>query len=276
MTATDLKARPVPFLKTFFDPAAKGIELYPAPVARPFARIYGEPEIQNAYKNENGDVLFNTGSSDWYVLSAGSKEAYQLPQTGFGGSSKKFETSFSSELNREQSAKLKVNEDEGMASIKTSFDEMNLTILSDDKKTALLQSILNDEILCIGLPDVRDIEQALQLPNGDYMIVSCNRTDYAYETLRMFTGSSLDNLREIEMTDVQRYRDGGSTYYVSKEGTIFSPTPFKGNAATTWTPEGTGQAIELTKLDKDKVAQEIGNKDTRIKGAKTWAEYTQG
>jgi len=275
MTATNLKARPVPLLSTFFDPAAQGTELYAARVIRPFVRSYSEPKIQNAYKNNNGDVLFSTGFSDWYVLAAGSKEAYQLAQTGFAGSSVEFGASFSNELGRDQSARLEVNEDEGLASIKASFDEMKLEILSDDEKTALLQSILNNEISCIGLPDVRDIEEALQLPNGDYMIVSCNKTYYAYETLRIFTGSSLDNLREIEMMDVQRLRDGGTTWYVAKEGTLFTPA-LQENASITWTPKGSDTAIELTKLDVNKVAQEIGRNDTRIKGAKTWAEYTNG
>lgn len=279
MTSTELKARPVPFLKTFFKLAAEGMVDYPAPaIENPLQRSVGQPTVNNAYKNKDGSVIFSigrTGFSDWYVMAPNGSEAYKIPQLGFAGSSKEFKISFSDELDIEKSVELIVNEDEGLASAKTSFDEITLEILAEGDKEKLLQSIVDGDITFVGLPDVRDVEQALKLPSDDYIVVSRNKVDYSYGSLRIFTGSSLNNLREIEVIDVQRLRDGGTTFYVTKEGTLFCPSRYKGNIAATWTPKGQDQAIKVEKLDQDAIEQEIGNTDTRICGVKTWAEYSK-
>lgn len=273
MSTKEIKARPVPLLKSFLTPNTKEIELYPAPTIDIFVNSYGDPEISNAYKNENGDILFSTSFfTDWYILTTDNNSAYKLPVAGYGGTDIEFNVSLTHELDKEKNLQLNVNKNEGKAFIGTSFDDMKLEILSDDEKTKLCQSILNNEISCIGLPEVRDIEEALQFPNGDYLVVSCNKIDYEYETLHMFTGSSLDSLRQITINNVERFRDGGTTFYMTDEGILYTPFQGKGEDST-WTPEGSEENVKLTILDCKEMAQEIGNKDKRICGVITWNEY---
>lgn len=117
-----MQARPVPVLKTFFEPSAQKMKLYPAPVVDPFEPGFGEPVVNSAYRNQQGDVILNVGYVGWYILDAESSTAYKLPRGGYSGSQMKFEASFTNELDNgyDEAARLEVNETEGQASMKAS------------------------------------------------------------------------------------------------------------------------------------------------------------
>ena len=267
-----IKQRPatVPFGKD------EGKTSYPAKVIEnPFASRFGpeEIDIDNAYRNKNGDILLST-THDWYVMPKGGKEAYKIKSTGTATTSSGNEgiiggkVTFATDVMGKNSGILKIDENTRQAS----FDGQPLSTLSAQERSELLESSKKTTTF-LGLPDVREIEQALQLPDKTYLIVSASKTDYSYDTLRVFKGKDLKHLEEIPVTDVQCFRDGGTTYYKTKEGTLFSPTPFERDKATTWTPADSKEPIELKKLDRNKISKEIGESDTRIIGIKTWDEY---
>ncbi len=242
---------------------------YPATVINPFGPDYdGEPRIEHAFRNAQGDTIFSTDDvSHWYVMPKGSHEAYAIKQRGFGGNSEQFETSFSTDLSGSHEIKLTVD------ARGARMDNEPLTPLNNSEKAALLASSRNGKTSFVGIPEVRSIEESVRLPNGNYMIVSANETDYQYGTLRMYEGPSLNNLREVPMTDVNRLRDGGTTYYKTNEGTLFVPTPLDQGVASTWTPAGSQTAMNVQTLNRDAISRQIGNSDPRLVGAQTWEQH---
>lgn len=75
----------------------------------------------------------------------------------------------------------------------------------------------------------------------DYFIVVTNSEDRTY---RMYVGSSGDAVREVTVFDLQRLRDGGTTYIFTSEGTFFAPSPLR---APAWGPGADGSCQWPTK-----------------------------
>ncbi len=268
MSDAIFKPRPatIPFGKD------EGKTAYPAKVVEsPFDK--DAPEIANAYSNKNGDIIFSANFSDWYVLPKDGKEAYKIATTGtattsIGGRIVDGEVSFSTDVKGKNESTLKIDE----ATKQASFDGAPVNTLSVEDKAELLKSSKKN-IKFLGFPDVRTIENAFQLPDGNHLIVSANaaHSEYSYDTLRVFKGKDLKDLKEIPVTGIERYRDGGTTYYKTKEGTLFSPIGRDKNP--TWMPVDSDEPITLKKLDTGAISKQIGEADTRIIGIKTWDEY---
>lgn len=155
-----------------------------------------------------------------------------------------------------------------------------LTPYAEAEKSALLKSILEKKITFIGLPDHRAVLCAAQFDNGDYLIVTYNQGNFTLASLKLFKGSSLDNLKEISLIGERE-----EPFYQTTEGTLYLPR-FGGNAAPKWQPASQAStpvdrdpeswnskyfpAEPLRKLDADELAGQIT--DTRIVGFKTWTQ----
>ncbi|MFI5240687.1 MAG: hypothetical protein ACHQUB_03185 [Candidatus Saccharimonadia bacterium] len=101
---------------------------------------------------------------------------------------------------------------------------------------------------------IRVPEYLFALPDGEIIYVSADMHHYTYKTFRFFIGPPA-SLREVPVLRVDRYRDGGTTYVRTEEGTLFSPTRYarEGHAAkAAWTPTD-GDAIVLRQLDHSQV-----------------------
>jgi hypothetical protein len=121
----------------------------------------------------------------------------------------------------------------------------------DGKTYEMDESVGEIHIDVVPLPNVRQPEYLFQMPDGQYIYVSADKYRYSYESFRLFIGK-MREMKPIPITDVQRMRDGGTTYVETNLGILYSPTPFRVNEPATWELLATKQKIELTKLDPKK------------------------
>lgn len=160
---------------------------------------------------------------------------YELKQTGFGGTSIKHSVHFD-DPHHNRSGQFEL--DEG-------------TLTWNGKVFKLTET--PPEINPIPLPTVREAEYLFRLDDGTYIYVSHDKYKYGYETFKLFAGPA-DHLEEIPINNVERYRDGGTTYVKTDKGTLFSPTPFDKKAKPTWDGE------KVKELDLKKfLIEENGN-----------------
>lgn len=83
----------------------------------------------------------------------------------------------------------------------------------------------------VQLPDLRQLEYLVISEDGSVVIyVSASFYEYSYKSFRLFIGDG-ETMREVKVQDVIRYRDGGTTYIETDEGTFYSPAP-KRNASS--------------------------------------------
>jgi hypothetical protein len=93
-----------------------------------------------------------------------------------------------------------------------------------------------DEINAIPLPTIREAEYLFKLRGGLYIYVSHDKYNFSYESFKLFLGKPTQ-MKEIPVLDVQRYRDGGTTYIKTDKGILYSPTPFNKELKPTWDGE---------------------------------------
>lgn len=83
----------------------------------------------------------------------------------------------------------------------------------------------------VPLPPDRRPEYLFRNPDAFVIYVSDAKYRASYETFRLFMGNEPPNaaglwsLRPVEIVDVARYRDGGTTYVRTVEGVLYSPAP---------------------------------------------------
>lgn len=80
------------------------------------------------------------------------------------------------------------------------------------------------EAKIIPLPFARATQYLCQTEDGTFIYVSADKYDFTYGSFRLFIGDGT-TMREVPIRDVQRYRDGGTTYIETAEETFFSPAP---------------------------------------------------
>ena len=88
----------------------------------------------------------------------------------------------------------------------------------------------------------RKPEYLLLFPDGRFLYVSADSENYSYESFRLFVGYGAE-LREVPITKVERFRDGGTTYIYTSQGTLYSPRRLSKEAKPTWND------VELERLD---------------------------
>lgn len=171
-----------------------------------------------SFQAEDGAVVVYPDGFGWEVLfSPDGEKFFKLHRTGFGGSSEKHHISYE-DPHRNRRGDI--------------YREGNQ--LTMDGK--VFKKVGNrPEVDPIPLPIVRVPEYLfLHETSGDvYIYVSADKYNNSYESFKLFIGNG-DNMRELPVRHVERYRDGGTTYIETDEGTLFSPTPFDQDAKATW------------------------------------------
>ncbi len=71
----------------------------------------------------------------------------------------------------------------------------------------------------------RKVEYFCKCENGNFIYVSADKHNFSYESFRLFVGKG-KKMREVQIKNVNRYRDGGTTFIETSKGTFFSPSPF--------------------------------------------------
>lgn len=72
-----------------------------------------------------------------------------------------------------------------------------------------------------------------RLPDDCFLYVSVDSTDEGYTSFRLFLGEPT-SMRRVEVRNVERHRDGGTTYVSTDEGELYSPTTFNKRLVATW------------------------------------------
>ena len=103
------------------------------------------------------------------------------------------------------------------------------------------------EIDVMPLPKIRKLEYLFRLPDGRHIYVSADKLNYSYESFKFFIGEPY-KMVAVQIKEVSRLRDGGTTDIVTAEGELHSPTPFRGDEAATWTDKQL-EKVKLKKLD---------------------------
>lgn len=88
-------------------------------------------------------------------------------------------------------------------------------------------------ISAVPLPHIRVPEKLFSLPGGGFVYVSADKYNYQYETLRLFVGSG--TLKSVPITNVERFRDGGTTIIHVKGGSLYWPSPTASLAGSDFT-----------------------------------------
>lgn len=287
---TEFNPRQLPSLRPFFSAVVRpraGDNVYSAAVVDKTAGGAALPPVKTAFKNGRGDILFVQGF-DWHLMMYGSNTAQALHSAaGSQFQQDAFEASFLDELTGQRIATLRYDSAAGVCALQGLTGQLHgfdhhviaqLWPLSDSAKAQLSADIAARKITFVALPEKREVETALRAENGDYFIISNARTAKGYEGYRLFTGPSLDDLREIAITNIMRFRDGGTTYYRTAEGTLYTPTAFNPDLAPKWAA-GEGKhndldkagspGITLAPLDRAEIGAALAQ-DTRITGMPRW------
>ncbi len=140
---------------------------------------------------------------------------YALASKGFGGSRDEHDLSFD-DPHHDVSGKLHRNGD----------------VIEYDGETFTLQEAVFDPTVVVPLPNARRVEYLCRAENGTLIFVSSDVYYYSYESFRMFVGDG-EEMREVPIQRVDRYRDGGTTNVFTDEGVFRSPSPFKAQQDST-------------------------------------------
>ncbi|MDE0724293.1 MAG: hypothetical protein OSB62_06290 [Alphaproteobacteria bacterium] len=68
--------------------------------------------------------------------------------------------------------------------------------------------------------------------NDDTYIVVPHEEGENYGIGHIYIGKLNETLKALPVTNVRRFRDGGTTYVETAEGTLFIPSPYKGGEPT--------------------------------------------
>lgn len=180
-------------------------------------------------------VIFGDSWAKPIFYSPDGRKFFQLVQTGFGGTSLDFSIHYDNPHNG----------DHGQMFCKDNAVTWNGKIFAE---TACPSSITFEPI-----PAVREPAFLFLTSDGTFIYVSRDKYNYRYETCKFFIGTSQD-MKLVDITNWETYRDGGTTNITTTAGVLFSPTPFDTKAVSTW------QGVKVTKLDtKDFTIEESGD-----------------
>ena len=177
--------------------------------------------------------LSDTPVSDGQLAySPDGKTFYALANSGFSGTSVKHQISFS-DPHQGIDGRLRLDDEK---------IEYNGEVYQMTERQL-------DSSLIVPLPPARRTEYLCQDEDGIFVYVSADKYNYSYESFRLFIGEGAA-MREVEVYNVSRYRDGGTTYIETSDGVFFSPSPFNAQRDPDLVPKWSNN--ELVLLDAEK------------------------
>ncbi len=82
-----------------------------------------------------------------------------------------------------------------------------------------------ENLKIIPLPAARYTEYLMRTADGTFIYVGADKYEFSYESFRMYIGDGT-TMREVPISRVERFRDGGTTIILTAEGRFYSPSPF--------------------------------------------------
>jgi|GEM_PF-2845481 len=116
------------------------------------------------------------------------------------------------------------------------------------------QDVEFDSSKLVPLPLTRRTEYLCQAEDDStFVYISANKYNDFYDTWKLFVGDG-KTMRLITVSNVERYRDGGTTYVETAEQAFFSPSPFNAENDPTLVPRwGDRKLVSLDPKDYDVV-----------------------
>lgn len=168
------------------------------------------------FRSENGEIIvYGDSYGDKLYFSTDGKIFYELNKRGFGGSSEEHHISFEDPHNNRDGEWNRKGDS-------LTFDGKIF------KKTAGPKTIE-----ALRLPIIRRPKYFFQLSDGRQIYVSYAKYSDSYKSFKLFIGQP-GKMKEVKIKNVISYRDGGTIYIETAEGTLYSPTPFKQNETAKW------------------------------------------
>lgn len=101
--------------------------------------------------------------------------------------------------------------------------------------TLMRRAACPSEVSYVPLPDIRVPAYLFRFHDGqrEFVYVSAAKYNSSQESFRLYIGTG-NSMRRVPVSSVQRFRDGGTTYVRTTEGTLFCPSPFKRTLSATW------------------------------------------
>lgn len=182
-------------------------------------------QVREFFRSEDGQVFSVEGFGREVLYSPNGEKFFELYRRGFGGSNEEFDLSFE-DPHHERNGRFHRSGD---------TIELDGTIFRKIDEPRAVD--------VVPLPEVRKPEYLFRLADGNYLYVSADKYRYSYESFRMWIGSG-EEMREVIVKRVGRYRDGGTTQIDTEEGVFFNPIGFAfRDRKSTWKDE------EMTRLD---------------------------
>ena len=101
----------------------------------------------------------------------------------------------------------------------------NATVTLRDEKFMLSDEPFDPEMVTVvPLPSNQKVEYLCQPNDGTYVCITASQYNYEYDSFRLFVGDG-SQMREIPVNSVERFRDGGTTFVYTDEGTSWTPAP---------------------------------------------------
>lgn len=162
----------------------------------------------------NGSVCFKSHSNEFIIYGnkfaeplyiGTSNKLFEMKNQGFGGSMIEHDISFHDPHSDKNGEFTRNNNNIVLQSV-------NYIISSCPQSTNI-----------VPLPTVRETEYLFSLSNGRLLYVSADKYNYSYESFRMYIGDVGKTMNEVDIVDVVRYKDGGTTRITTDYGILFSP-----------------------------------------------------
>ena len=227
-------------------------------------------DIETAYEDDQGNLIvrfdykseFTDGGKrnpDFFgtnlTFYGNMNDLSQQEQKGFGGTSERYVVSFADPRLKESGNfyagvdPKNIFKENGKYELHCGDKRASYRPLSVEKKAKLLEMVRSGKNKLASLPkDDRKPEYLFKRKGtNQYIYVDAAKYNYSYESFRLFVGEP-GKMNESKIENVERYRDGGTTYIKTKDGEeLFSPTPFSQDKNPTW-----NKMYQLERLDPSK------------------------
>jgi hypothetical protein len=97
------------------------------------------------------------------------------------------------------------------------------------------------------LPERRVLQESYITKNNDIILISNLEFHHNYENCRLHIGDTKKGFVEYK-TEIEMYRDGGTTFYKTDIGTLYTPTPWDKSLKPTWNEIEVTYYEDLSKL----------------------------
>lgn len=132
-----------------------------------------------------------------------------------------------------------------------------------------IENIDVSELQYIPIPDSIIIENIMKNDDADLLfVVTRPEIKWDYDSFKVYKFTSGRRIcKEIEVKNVDRYRDGGTTIILTSEGTLYSPTSLGGvkeGVFPYWEPLGPEGQTYSGKIKMEEIRPDVNDQENKI------------